>query len=201
MARPGHHLRADLRRSGVPELHLRSAADRGEAAGGRRDAVDHGGCCRGGARAGTDDSELRALAAGRSADAGARGSGTRGDAGCRRFDLCRTVRECIEEVSDSLAGLSLQGPNARIILETLGVQGIGKLPHFGIMETSVDGHWLRIDRAGFTGDLGYEIWVKPQDALWLWETLFRIGDPLKIAPMGGHALEMTRIEAGFILLS
>jgi aminomethyltransferase len=106
----------------------------------------------------------------------------------------------IEEVSDTLAGLSLQGPSARVILETLGVPGIGKLPHFGIMETSVDGHWLRIDRAGFTGDLGYEIWVKPQDALWLWETLFRVGDPFKIAPMGGHALEMTRIEAGFILV-
>lgn len=106
----------------------------------------------------------------------------------------------IEEVSEQLAGLSLQGPTSRRILEEMGVQGIGKLPHFGILETTIGGKWLRIDRAGFTGDLGYELWVKPQDAMWLWETLFRIGDPYKIAPMGSHALDMTRIEAGFILV-
>jgi aminomethyltransferase len=82
----------------------------------------------------------------------------------------------------------------------MGVQGIEKLAHFGIMETTLDGHWLRIDRAGFTGDLGYELWVKPQDAIWLWETLFRVGDPYKIAPIGSQALDMVRIEAGFILV-
>ncbi|TXH36062.1 MAG: aminomethyl transferase family protein [Rhodospirillaceae bacterium] len=106
----------------------------------------------------------------------------------------------IEEISDQLAGLSLQGPTSREILQQMGVQGIEKLPHFGIMETTVDGHWLRIDRAGFTGDLGYELWVKPQDGIWLWETLFRIGDPYKIAPMGSQALDWLRIEAGFILV-
>ena len=52
------------------------------------------------------------------------------------------------------------------------------------METTVDGQWMRIDRAGFTGDLGYELWVKPEDALWLWETLFKLGEPYKIAPIG-----------------
>jgi len=106
----------------------------------------------------------------------------------------------ISEVSEDFAGLSLQGPTSRDILTAMGVQGIEKLAHFAIMETTLDGHWLRIDRAGFTGDLGYELWVKPQDADWLWETLFRIGDPYKIAPMGSQALDMTRIEAGFILV-
>jgi aminomethyltransferase len=106
----------------------------------------------------------------------------------------------IEEVSETLAGLSLQGPNSRAILQAMGIAGIENLPHFGIMETSLDGKWLRIDRAGFTGDLGYELWVKPADALWLWETLFRIGNPYKIAPMGSLALDMVRIEAGFILV-
>jgi aminomethyltransferase len=106
----------------------------------------------------------------------------------------------IAEVSEELAGLSLQGPTSRDILQVLGVPGIEKLKHFAIMETEVDGHWLRIDRAGFTGDLGYELWVKPQDADWLWDTLFRVGDPYKIAPMGSAALDLTRIEAGFILV-
>jgi len=106
----------------------------------------------------------------------------------------------IEEVTETLAGLSLQGPNSRRILQAMGVAGIEALPHFGIMEASLEGKWLRIDRAGFTGDLGYELWVKPADALWLWERLFRTGDPYKIAPMGSLALDMVRIEAGFILV-
>jgi aminomethyltransferase len=106
----------------------------------------------------------------------------------------------IEEVTDRFCGLSLQGPTSCEILKTMGVPGIKALPHFGILETSVDGHWMRIDRAGFTGDLGYEIWVDPKDAPWLWETLFRLGEPWKIAPIGSLALDMARIEAGFILV-
>ena len=106
----------------------------------------------------------------------------------------------IEEVTDRLCGLSLQGPTSRDILAAFGIAGIEKLPHFGIRETTVDGHWLRIDRAGYTGDLGYEIWVEPKDALWLWETLFRLGERYKIAPIGSLAVDMARIEAGFILV-
>ena len=107
----------------------------------------------------------------------------------------------IEEISDQLAGLALQGPTSRDILKALGVAGIENLPHFGILETRLDGRWLRIDRAGYTGDLGYELWVKPQDAIWLWDTLFKLGEPYKIAPLWvSKALDMTRIEAGFILV-
>jgi aminomethyltransferase len=106
----------------------------------------------------------------------------------------------IEEVSDRFAGLSLQGPTSLDILKAMGVGGIEKLPHFGIMETHVQGKWMRIDRAGFTGDLGYELWVRPEDAIWLWQTLMATGDPYKITPMGSQALDMVRIEAGFILV-
>ena len=106
----------------------------------------------------------------------------------------------IEEISDRFCGLALQGPTSRDILQALGVAGIETLPHFGIMETKVDGHWMRIDRAGFTGDLGYELWVKPQDALWLWETLFRLGEPHKIAPIGSprprHGAHRGRLHPG-----
>jgi aminomethyltransferase len=106
----------------------------------------------------------------------------------------------IEEVSERFCGLALQGPTSRDVLTAMGVQGIETLPHFGILETKLDGNWLRIDRAGFTGDLGYELWVEPQDALWFWEILFRIGEAHKIAPIGSRALDMARIEAGFILV-
>jgi aminomethyltransferase len=106
----------------------------------------------------------------------------------------------IEEVTDELAGLALQGPMSRHVLKAFGVQGIESLPHFGLMETTIDGRWLRIDRAGYTGDLGYELWVEPRDALWVWDTLMRVGEPYKIAPMGSAALNIARIEAGFILV-
>ena len=61
----------------------------------------------------------------------------------------------------SFCGLALQGPTSRDILKALGVAGIENLPHFGILETRLDGRWMRIDRAGYTGDLGYELWVEP----------------------------------------
>src|SRR5262249_50763895 len=99
----------------------------------------------------------------------------------------------IEEISDRLGGPALQGAACRHILKAPGVAGIENLLHFGILETRIDGRWLRIDRAGYTGDLGYELWVEPKDAIWLWETLFRLGDPYKIAPIGSRALDMTRI--------
>jgi aminomethyltransferase len=104
----------------------------------------------------------------------------------------------IEEISDALCGLSLQGPTSREILAKLGVVGIDRLPHFSIAETTLDGRWLRIDRAGFTGDLGYELWVKPTDAGWLWDGLMRAGEQRMIAPIGSAALNLARIEAGFI---
>ncbi len=106
----------------------------------------------------------------------------------------------IEDISYDLAGLSLQGPQSRDVLRAFGINGIDHLPRFGILELELNGRWLRIDRAGFTGDLGYEIWTKPQDALWLWDRLFEVGRDHKIAPIGAQALEISRIEAGFILI-
>ncbi len=106
----------------------------------------------------------------------------------------------IEDISESLCGLSLQGPTARDILAVLGVPNIETLAYFAIREVRIDGHWLRIDRAGYTGDLGYEIWTRPESALWLWDRLFAIGEHSKIAPIGAQALDMARIEAGYLLV-
>jgi aminomethyltransferase len=106
----------------------------------------------------------------------------------------------VEDVSDEICGLALQGPTSRDVLRAFGVSGIEALPYFGILETVVDGRRLRIDRAGYTGDLGYELWVKPEDALWLWDKLLQAGDAYKIAPIGSAALNLARIEAGFILV-
>ncbi len=106
----------------------------------------------------------------------------------------------IEETSNDLCGLSLQGPQSRDVLRAMGINGIDHLPRFGIMELELQGHWLRVDRAGFTGDLGYEIWTRPEHALWLWDRMFDVGRDHKIAPIGAQALEIARIEAGFLLI-
>lgn len=106
----------------------------------------------------------------------------------------------IEEASNDLCGLSLQGPESRQVLRAMGINGIENLKRFGIQELELNGHWLRIDRAGFTGDLGYEIWCKPESALWLWDRMFDAGRDHKIAPIGAQALEISRIEAGFLLV-
>jgi aminomethyltransferase len=106
----------------------------------------------------------------------------------------------IEEASNALCGLSIQGPTSRDVLRAFGINSIDQLKRFGIMELELNGNWLRIDRAGFTGDLGYEIWTRPESALWLWDRLFEVGRDHKIAPIGYQALEIARIEAGFILI-
>lgn len=106
----------------------------------------------------------------------------------------------IAEASNDLCGLSLQGPESRHVLRAMGLNGIDNLKRFGIQELELNGHWLRIDRAGFTGDLGYEIWCKPESALWLWDRMFDAGRDHKIAPIGAQALEISRIEAGFLLV-
>ncbi|MGH8691186.1 MAG: aminomethyltransferase family protein [Burkholderiales bacterium] len=99
----------------------------------------------------------------------------------------------VEDVSDSLAALSLQGPASRSILEV-------ELKYFRTMETRVGGIPVTISRTGYTGDLGYEIWASPDDAIPLWDSLVKAGTPFGIVPAGMLALDVARIEAGLMLI-
>ena len=106
----------------------------------------------------------------------------------------------VRDVSLDLAALALQGPTSRDILARL-VTGadIAALPFFGLTAASVGAVPVTITRTGYTGDLGYEIWVDPEHALALWDALMETGRGYGLAPAGLDALDVVRIEAGLLL--
>ena len=106
----------------------------------------------------------------------------------------------IEDVSERLATLALQGPLSRAILEQVAPAEIGKLKYFRVVHTTVDRIPVAISRTGYTGDLGYEIWVEAGEALALWDALMAAGTPYGLTPAGVWALDVARIEAGLIML-
>jgi aminomethyltransferase len=106
----------------------------------------------------------------------------------------------IEDVSESTAALALQGPNARVILQQLVNVDLGTVRYFRIVAATIRGTPVTVSRTGYTGDLGYEIWVDASRALPLWDALIEAGTPYGITPCGLLALDIARIEAGLILL-
>ena len=102
-----------------------------------------------------------------------------------------------EETAD-VAGLAVQGPTSYSVLRKMGLDGLGELKPFGLMHFEFDGAELMVSRTGFTGDLGYELWIEPGKAELLWDDLFRAGKLYGIRAIGVHALEMARVEAGYL---
>jgi len=102
--------------------------------------------------------------------------------------------------SYSTAALALQGPNSRAILNEISSDNINSLKFFWMMDTNLGGIPVSISRTGYTGDLGYEIWMNPDNALAVWDLLIDKGSNFGITPVGLHALDISRIEAGLILL-
>jgi len=105
----------------------------------------------------------------------------------------------IEDVSDRIATLSIQGPTARAILNALGA-GIDALKYFRLQHTNLRELPVTITRTGYTGDLGFEVWTANHHAEALWDMLIEEGMNYGIQPAGLLALDVARIEAGLILL-
>ncbi|MEE4175119.1 MAG: aminomethyltransferase family protein [Xanthomonadales bacterium] len=105
----------------------------------------------------------------------------------------------IEDISDTLAALSFQGPTTCSVLQRLGLEGIETLKPFGIRHYAFQGMALMVSRTGFTGDLGYELWIDHAHGLALWDALYAAGEPWQIQPYGEEATNMARLEAGFIM--
>jgi len=105
----------------------------------------------------------------------------------------------VTDVTDSIAALSLQGPTSCAALKKMGLDGIDTLKPFGIMHFPYLGDTLMVSRTGFTGDLGYELWIKAGLALDMWDELYAAGEDYGIQPFGEAATNMTRLEAGFIM--
>ena len=104
----------------------------------------------------------------------------------------------IRHETDDVAALAVQGPTSFTILDKLGIPDIAELKPFGLMHVDFDGAPLMVSRTGYTGDLGYELWIAPDAALSLWDALFAAGELHGIRAIGTDALEMARIEAGYI---
>ena len=106
----------------------------------------------------------------------------------------------IKDDSETTAALALQGPNSREILNSISEVSLDGLKFFWMTNTNFNGIPVSISRTGYTGDLGYEIWMDSENALLIWDLLLKKGASYGITPAGLHALDIARIEAGLILL-
>ena len=106
----------------------------------------------------------------------------------------------ISDDSSTTAALALQGPNSRDILNAVANETLDDLKFFWMMDTKFGDIPVSISRTGYTGDLGYEIWMDKKNALLVWDLLIEKGKPYGITPTGLQALDISRIEAGLILL-
>lgn len=105
----------------------------------------------------------------------------------------------VEDVSEDLGALSLQGPSSRAILRDAVGDAIDRLKFFRFCRTELKGIPLEISRTGYTGDLGYEIWVGREHAESLWDAIMESGEKYGLHPAGQVAMDICRIEAGLIL--
>ena len=113
----------------------------------------------------------------------------------------------IREVTEEVAALAVQGPTSAKLLKAVGLAGVERLKPFGHGEFTMPRAAgagagaipMMVSRTGFTGDLGYELWMQPADAEAVWDALMEVGRKRAVRPVGSRALNMVRIEAGFVL--
>lgn len=105
----------------------------------------------------------------------------------------------IEDSTRKYAVLAIQGPTSRDILKQSSDVNLDSLEYFRIARGKLDGVDVVISRTGYTGDLGYEVWVENHHALSVWDALVSLGKPYGIEPAGLDALDVARVEAGFIM--
>lgn len=106
----------------------------------------------------------------------------------------------IEDISESVAALALQGPTSGRLLKSVADAEIEGLKYFRVTTGKIAGVSVEISRTGYTGDLGYEIWVPAEKAIQVWDALIEGGRPFDIQPAGMLALDVARIEAGLLLI-
>jgi len=106
----------------------------------------------------------------------------------------------IEDVSEQVAALALQGPTSAQLLRAVAEADIDRLKYFRVTSGTIAGVRVEISRTGYTGDLGYEIWMASNDALRVWDALIDGGRPFDIRPAGMLALDVARVEAGLLLI-
>jgi aminomethyltransferase len=106
----------------------------------------------------------------------------------------------IEDISESVSALALQGPTSGRLLRSLAQADLENLKYFRVTSGTIAGVPVDISRTGYTGDLGYEIWISSEQALKVWDALMEHGRAFDIHPAGMLALDVSRIEAGLLLI-
>jgi aminomethyltransferase len=106
----------------------------------------------------------------------------------------------IEEISEQVAALALQGPTTAALLRSVTDTDLQGLKYFRVTSGTIAGVPVDISRTGYTGDLGYEIWMPARRAVEVWDALMSAGRPFDIKPAGMLALDVARIEAGLLLI-
>jgi len=105
----------------------------------------------------------------------------------------------VQDVTEDWGVLSIQGPYARDLVTAVAPDA-KDLAYFGVMQAKVGKVPVLVSRTGYTGDLGYEIWVPAGDAVKIWDAVAAAGKGRGVIPFGMTALYMARIEAGLVLL-
>ena len=106
----------------------------------------------------------------------------------------------IREVTDQMGALSLQGPKSRTILNACCKNSLDKLKYFRAMQNTLAGVPVSISRTGYTGDMGYEIWMDAGKGLQVWDALMAAGHDYAITPCGILPMDMARVEAGLFMV-
>jgi aminomethyltransferase len=126
---------------------------------------------------------------------------TAADPSLRWFRMnARGLEVELEDVSERVSALAVQGPLSRDVLEAATGTSWADLRYFGRRAAQVGRIPVDVSRTGYTGDLGYEVWVESPDAVEVWDAFVRAGSAFGIRPAGMLALDVTRIEAGLILI-
>lgn len=127
---------------------------------------------------------------------------TAADPSLRWFQDCGFGMDIeIKDVSATLAALALQGPQSRKILETISRDGDwDRLKYYCVSEVEIGGNPVTVSRTGYTGDLGYELWISAEHAEPVWDEVLNAGKEYGLVPAGLAALDIARIEAGLLLI-
>ena len=109
------------------------------------------------------------------------------------------LRVTIEDLTEKICALSLQGPRSRDILSAAVGRDMSDLPFFGRADVTIAGVGVGVSRTGYSGDLGFELWMPFEQALPVWDALIKAGNDHTLRVAGMEALDVARIEAGLIM--
>ena len=106
----------------------------------------------------------------------------------------------IEDISEQLAALAVQGPTSGKLLHSATDANVSNLKYFRVTHGKIAGVPVDISRTGYTGDLGFEVWIPWKDGVRVWDKLINEGEAFDVHPAGMVALDIARVEAGLILI-